>query len=126
MNTFTKTYVKYIFLVISLLITNVGAKKKITIKMATLAPQGTEWHSMLVGMGQEWKKATNGEVRLRIYPGGVVGDERDMIRKMRIGQIHAGAITTEGLSEINPYFSIFYVPVFYQSFDYVDFFMNEL
>lgn len=126
MNTFTKTYLKYIFLVISLMTTNVDAKKKITIKMATLAPQGTEWHSMLVGMGQEWKKATNGEVRLRIYPGGVVGDERDMIRKMRIGQIHAGAITTEGLSEINPYFSIFYVPVFYQSYDDVDFVRNEL
>ncbi len=102
------------------------AKKKITIKMATLAPQGTEWHAMLVGMGQEWTKATNGQIKLRIYPGGVVGDERDMIRKMRIGQIHAGAITTEGLSEINPLFSIFYVPVIYQSYEDVDFVREKL
>ena len=102
------------------------AKKKITIKMATLAPQGTEWHAMLVGMGQEWTKATNGQIKLRIYPGGVVGDERDMIRKMRIGQIHAGAITTEGLSEINPLFSIFYVPVIYQSYEDVDFVRDRL
>ena len=71
--------------------------KKIVIKMATLAPEGTEWHGLLVDLGQEWNKATNGEVRLRIYPGGVVGDERDMVRKMRIGQIHGAAISNESI-----------------------------
>jgi TRAP-type C4-dicarboxylate transport system substrate-binding protein len=75
--------------------------KKIIIKMATLAPEGTEWHGMLIEMGQKWREVTDGTVELRIYPGGVVGDERDMIRKIRIGQIHAAAITTEGLSELN-------------------------
>ena len=69
--------------------------------MATLVPEGTDWHGMLVEMGQRWKEATNGQIVLRIYPGGVVGDERDMIRKIRIGQIHAAAVSTEGLSEIN-------------------------
>ena len=69
--------------------------------MATLAPEGTEWHGLLVEMGQEWKKVTNNDVRLRIYPGGVVGDERDMIRKIRIGQIHGAAVTTEGMTEVN-------------------------
>ncbi len=78
--------------------------KKIVIKMATLAPEGTDWHGILVEMGQAWTDATDGEVRLRIYPGGVVGDERDMIRKMRIGQIQGAAISTEGMTEINPYF----------------------
>ena len=69
-------------------------------KLATLAPEGTEWHGMLIEMGQEWKEATKGKVKLRIYPGGVLGDERDMVRKMRIGQIHAAGMTAEGLSEI--------------------------
>ena len=81
--------------------------KKIIIKMATLAPEGTEWHGLLVEMGQEWRKVTNGDIRLRIYPGGVVGDERDMIRKIRIGQIHGAAVTTEGMTEVNHYFTSF-------------------
>ena len=51
---------------------------------------------MLLDMGQEWKKSSKNSVKLRVYPGGVIGDERDMVRKMRIGQIHAAAITTEG------------------------------
>ena len=95
--------------------------KKIIIKMATLAPEGTEWHGLLVDLGQRWQKETNGEVRLRIYPGGVVGDETDMVRKMRIGQIHGAAMSTEGMSEINPYFTSFYMPMLYQSYDEVDY-----
>ena len=59
--------------------------------MASLAPEGTVYHGMLIEMGQQWKKATNGEVILRVYPGGIIGDERDMIRKIRLGQFHAAA-----------------------------------
>jgi TRAP-type C4-dicarboxylate transport system, periplasmic component len=89
--------VKFIFTIfIVLLSIQPVFAKKIIIKMATLAPEGTEWHGLLVEMGQEWTKVTNGQVRLRIYPGGVVGDERDMIRKIRKGQIHGAAVTTEG------------------------------
>ena len=83
--------------------------------MATLAPKGTEWHGMLVELGQEWKAITRGKVQLKIYPGGIIGDERDMVRKMRIGQIHAAAITAEGLSEITPEFGGYFVPLAYQS-----------
>ena len=100
--------------------------KKIVVKMATLAPEGTEWHGPLVELGQQWKVVTNGDVRLRIYPGGVVGDERDMIRKMRIGQIHGAAISNEGMTEINPYFTTFYMPMMYQSYDEVDFVRDRL
>mgnify|MGYP000105963551 FL=1 len=108
------------------LVTQVIWAKKIIVKMATLAPEGTEWHGLLVELGQQWKEVTNGEVRLRIYPGGVVGDERDMIRKMRIGQIHGAAISNEGMTEINPYFTTFYMPMMYQSYDEVDFVRERL
>ena len=60
------------------------------------------------------EKISKKSVNLRVYPGGVIGDERDMVRKMRIGQIHAAAITTEGLTEIVPEFSAYYVPLAFQ------------
>ena len=108
------------------LLTQLIWAKKIIIKMATLAAEGTEWHGLLVDLGQNWKNATNGEIQLRIYPGGVVGDERDMIRKMRIGQIHGAAISNEGMTEINPYFTTFYMPMMYQSYKEVDFVRDKL
>ena len=75
---------KRIILILLFLSTVVFARK-IVVKMGTLAPEGTDWHGMLIEMGQQWKSATKGKVQLRIYPGGVLGDERDMVRKMRIG-----------------------------------------
>ncbi len=94
--------------------------------MATLAPEGTDWHGMLVEMGQRWKEATDGQIVLRIYPGGVVGDERDMIRKMRIGQIHAAAISSEGLSEVNPDVNGFVLPLIFDDYDDVDWLREKL
>ena len=100
--------------------------EKIIIKMATLAPVGTEWHGMLVEMGQKWNEVTDGTVELRIYPGGVVGDERDMIRKIRIGQIHAAAITTEGLSELNQEIYALIIPLLFDDWDDVDWIRERL
>ena len=100
-----------LFITLSL---SLGFSRKTVIKLATLAPEGTEWHGMLLNMGQEWKKISKKSVNLRVYPGGIIGDERDMVRKMRIGQIHAAAITTEGLTEIVPEFSAYYIPLAFQ------------
>ncbi len=113
-------------IIIMLLLTQLAFARKTIIKMATLAPEGTDWHGMLVEMGQEWKKATKGRVHLRLYPGGVVGDERDMVRKMRIGQIHAAAISTEGLYEINPNFAAFYVPMLFQDLSDIQYVTDHL
>ncbi|MBC8402550.1 MAG: TRAP transporter substrate-binding protein DctP [Candidatus Marinimicrobia bacterium] len=94
--------------------------KKTVIKLATLAPKGSDMHSLMVEMGQRWTAATNEEIILRIYPNGVVGDERDMIRKIRIGQIHAAAVSTEGLSVISTDVYGFLIPLLFEDFDDVD------
>ena len=54
----------------------VAAQKKTTIKLATLAPDGSPWHRVLMDMGNEWKNGTDERVRLRIYPGGIAGELR--------------------------------------------------
>jgi len=73
-----------------------------TIKLASIAPEGSPWNDALVDIGHQWKEITGGKVKLRIYPGGVAGDEPDMLRKMRIGQLHAAAVTTLGLISVVP------------------------
>ena len=98
-------------LFILLLFVNLIFPRKTIVKIGTLAPEGTAWHDILLELGQKWKIASNGDVQLRIYPGGILGDERDMVRKMRIGQIQAVALSTEGLSELAPEFNAFFLPL---------------
>lgn len=86
------------------------------VKLATLVPEGSVWDKALREMGAEWSKGTQGRVTLRVYPGGVAGDEPDVVRKMRIGQLHAAAVTTAGLASIDPAFNVFGIPMFFESY----------
>ncbi|MBI1795597.1 MAG: TRAP transporter substrate-binding protein DctP [Candidatus Eisenbacteria bacterium] len=88
----------------------------VVIKLATLVPEGSVWDKAMREMGAEWSQATGGRVQLRVYPGGVAGDEPDVVRKMRIGQLQAGAITSAGLSDIDPAFNVFGIPMFFDAY----------
>ena len=86
------------------------------IKLATLVPEGSVWDKALREMGASWATSTQNRVSLRVYPGGVAGDEPDVVRKMRIGQLQAAAVTTAGLASIDPAFHIFNIPMFFDSY----------
>lgn len=71
------------------------------IKVAALAPEGTNWSKNLKKMVKEIKKKTDGKVKIKIYFGGVQGDEHDVLRKVRVGQLHGGIFTGKTLGDIN-------------------------
>ena len=86
------------------------------IKLATLVPEGSVWDKSMRDMGAQWTTSTQGRVVLRVYPGGVAGDEPDLVRKMRIGQLQAAAVTTAGLANIDPAFNVLNIPMFFTSY----------
>lgn len=104
-----------------LIATGLGARAAaaapLTVKLATLVPDGSVWDKELKTMGSEWRRETEGRVALQVYPGGVAGDEPDVLRKMRIGQLHAASLTVRGLSEIDEGFEALAIPLFYDSYD---------
>ena len=91
--------------------------KKVVVKMATLAPKGSVWHQALQEMGEDWKEASDGQVILRIYPGGVAGDDVDVVRKMRLGTLNAGVLTGSGLGSIDNSINIVQAPLAYRDYD---------
>lgn len=99
---------------------------KDVIKVATLAPQGSIWDTTLREMGATWAKESAGAVELRIYPGGVAGDEADVVRKMRIGQFQGAALTVTGLAEIEPAFRVFHIPMLIESWAEVNAVLTRL
>jgi len=91
------------------------------IKMGTLAPDGSPWHQTLQSMGERWRKISAGQVKLVIYPGGVLGDEPDMVNKMRIGQIQAAGLSGAGLSGIEPGVMALQIPMMFDSYEELDY-----
>lgn len=97
-----------------------------TLKMATLAPQGSIWDQAIRTMGERWTKDTAGRVQLRVYAGGVAGDESDALRKTRAGQFQGLALTVAGLTEIDTAFNVFQIPMYFESFEELYFVLAEL
>ncbi|MGD9489211.1 MAG: TRAP transporter substrate-binding protein DctP [Calditrichaceae bacterium] len=92
-----------------------------TIKFATLAPDGSTWMNIMKEFSGEIEKLTNGQVKFKIYPGGVQGDDKDVLRKMRINQLHSAGFTGVGLGEILPEVRILDSPFLFRNHEEVDY-----
>ena len=82
----------------------------VTIKLGTLAPQGSTWHELLKEMAQRWEQTSGGQVKMRIYAGGAQGSEGDMVRKIGINQLQAAAISNVGMHDVIPEPTTFSTP----------------
>ena len=97
-----------------------------SIKFATLAPKGSTWMNNFDAMAREIRAKTDGELRIRFYPNGVQGDELDVVRKMRAGLLHAGAMTAIGLGEIQKEVLIFQLPRLFETYKEIDYVREHL
>ena len=92
-----------------------ASSKNIVIKIATLAPSGSPYHEIMKEMAAGWREQSDDRVTLKIYPGGVAGGEVDILRKIRIGQLHAGALSMSGLSRALPEASVLGTPMIFKT-----------
>ena len=93
----------------------------VKIKLGTVAPKDTLWHQVLQEMAQDWKEISGGTVKVTIYPGGNMGDEVAMLRKVRLGQLQAVALSGAGLSHAEPGVSCLQVPMMISSYAELDY-----
>ena len=104
-----------------------GARsQQMEIKMATLAPKDSPWCEVLVRMGERWRAISNGNVKLTLYAGGVMGDEPDTVNKLRQKLIQAVALTGAGMGEIEKGVAALQIPLMFTSYDELDYVRDRM
>ncbi len=98
----------------------------LTIKLGSLAPNGSPWDSGLRKIAAEWSSISKGKVKLKIYPGGIVGNEEDMIRKMRIGQLNAAGLTGVGMCRIFSGIFAIQLPLLIRTYEELDYVLEKM
>ncbi|HEY7955702.1 MAG TPA: TRAP transporter substrate-binding protein DctP [Polyangia bacterium] len=88
-----------------------------TLKIATLAPEGSSWMILFHKWARAVESRTDGRVKVKFYAGGIEGDEADVLRKIRLGQISGAALTGIGLSSICPEVRAFDIARSYEELD---------
>ncbi len=95
------------------------AQAPIVVRIATLVPDGSSWHQILKETADKWKQLSGGRVVVRLFPGGVAGDDPDVVRKMRLGTLNGGVLTSVGVAEIDKSVYVTGIPLMYDSYDEV-------
>jgi TRAP-type C4-dicarboxylate transport system substrate-binding protein len=90
------------------------------IKIATVAPDGSRWMQQMRAGAEEVNARTSGRVTLKFYPGGVMGNDAQVLRKVRIGQLQGGAFTAGGLAERYSGLNLYGIPLLFNSLDEID------
>lgn len=108
-------------LILVLFLVALPAAQAKSFKIATVAPDGTSWMEELKSAAAEIKKQTQGRVTFRFYPGGVMGNDKSVLRKIRVGQLQGGAVTGGGLAEIYPDSQVYSLPLAFHSYEEVDY-----
>ncbi len=102
-------------LAVALLGATPPAEARVQFRLGTLVPGNSAWHLVLRKMAADIGRETDGEVRIRIIAGGAAGDESEMIRKMRIGQLQMLALSNIGVAELVPGALALSLPMVYES-----------
>lgn len=111
----------YVLCLVMLVATSAGAQS-VRLKIATMAPDGSFWVNELRSAADQISERTDGRVSLRLYPGGTMGGDQAVLRKIRIGQLHGGVLLGGGIAGgVDPDFDLYTLPLLFRSYDEVDY-----
>jgi TRAP-type C4-dicarboxylate transport system substrate-binding protein len=88
-----------------------------TLKVATIAPEGSSWMQDMRAGAKEIEQRTHGRVRFKFYGGGVQGNDKQVQRKMRTGQLHGGAFTSGAMNQFQPEADLLSLPLLFESIE---------
>ena len=103
-----------------------GQAQAMSFKIATLSPDGSVWMEKMREGAEELARRTDNRVEMKFYPGGVMGDDKAVLRKIRIGQLQGGAFVSGSLSQFYPDNQIYSLPLFFRSFKEIDYVREHL
>jgi len=102
------------------------AAEPLTIKFATVAPEGSTWMNTMKELDKVIREKTQGQIAFRVYAGGVAGDELDALRKIRIGQLQSAAFSGVGFGQILPAVRVLDLPFLFMNYKEIDLVHKEL
>ena len=113
-------------IVFILIVMLAGQAQAMRFKIATLSPEGSIWMEKMRDGAAELARRTDNRVRIKYYPGGVMGDDKAVMRKIRIGQLQGGAFVGGSLSNFYRDNQIYSLPLFFRSFKEIDYVREHL
>ena len=102
------------------------AQQTYVLKFATLMPTGTAWSKLIDDWVKEIEEKSSGRIKVKMYSGGVMGDEPDVLRKIRKGQLHGGLFTGYGIGRVYSPARVLEMPFMFKSVNESDYVREKI
>lgn len=126
----TKRFLMLVTIVVAAMLAAPGrplsAQAPILVRLATLVPANSSWELILKQTAAKWTQVSGGRVKVNLYSGGRMGDDPEVVRKMRIGTIDAAVLTAVGVAAIDKAVYALGVPMMYSSYDELDYVLEKM
>lgn len=109
------------FFIVLFLVVLAKQSHAMDLKIATLSPEGSMWMQEMRNGAEEVAQMTDNRVRFKFYPGGIMGDDQTVLRKIRNGQLHGGAVVSNSLTKPFPDSQVYNLPLKLRSYEEVDY-----
>ncbi|RMF16421.1 MAG: hypothetical protein D6761_06290 [Candidatus Dadabacteria bacterium] len=109
-----------------ILLTTTASAAELRFKVGTLAPDGTPWMDNLYGFLHDIEAKSPTPVKFVTYPGGVMGDEPDLVRKLKFNQLQVIAVTVAGLAQLVPETLVLSLPFLFNSHEEIDYVVEKM
>lgn len=119
-------YRSILAVVFSLFISLIQQSHGVQLKIATLSPEGSTWMKKMRDGAEEIALRTDGRVTFKFYPGGVMGQDKAVLRKISVGQLHGGAFVNGSLNKIYPGVQVYNLIMKFNSYDEVDYVRRKM
>lgn len=116
---------KAVVLILLLLLVEKVAGEQV-LKIATVAPDSSEWIQIARELMKYVEERSNRETKISLYTGGIMGDEPDMLRKMQLGQLHGGGFSGLGLGKVVPAVRLLELPLLFKTYGEVDYVCEKM
>ncbi len=121
-NTIRRSLIAFLCAVSFIFVFGQASAQEYTIKFATIATEGSTWMNVLREYDAAIRKESGGRMGFKIYAGGVQGEDKDVMSKIRLGQLQSAGVTGVGLGEVSPKLRILDAPFLFKNYQEVDYF----
>lgn len=97
-----------------------------TLKIAALSAEGSSWMKIMRAAAGKVVADTDGRVKIKFYPGGVMGDDKAVLRKMRVGQLQGAAVTTGVLTGVYTDVQLYNLPMLFQNLEEAEYVREKI
>lgn len=115
-----RTSIRTLFAIGTALLLTGAVSAQTTLKLATVAPEGSPWTNELSKLKKRIESESGGQIKIKVYPGGQMGGENEILQQVIRGKLQGAGLTAGALANTIKEINVLEIPYLFSGFKQAD------